>query len=368
MKRNIGKYILIGLSILIIGFLIWYFRAIVSYILIAGVIALIGNPIVSLICKIRIKKFSPPRALGAAITLILLLAFFTTFFMILIPLVVGEINNLAKIDVKTLVARIEQPLLSFQGFMHQNNIDIANNLSITEYLSNGIKQLFDVSEVSTIIGSFAGAFGEVFIAIFSISFISFFFMKEQRLFGNVILAIIPEKYFDETNNALDSISKLLKRYFVGIIIEMISIWVLTTIGLSIVGLEFNYVLIVASFAAMITVIPYLGPIIGSLFGLFVAFATHLHLDFFSGLLPLLGLMSLVYIFVHVIDNILFQPLIYSSSVHAHPLEIFLVIMIGGHLAGIVGMVLAIPTFTILRVVAKEFFYNIEIVNKFTKGI
>jgi predicted PurR-regulated permease PerM len=79
-------------------------------------------------------------------------------------------------------------------------------------------------------------------------------------------------------------------------------------------------------------------------------------------------MTIVFLSVQVIDNVLFQPLIYSSSVKAHPLEIFLVIMAAGSMAGIIGMILAIPVYTIIRVIAAEFFENMKLVKKLTKNL
>jgi predicted PurR-regulated permease PerM len=86
------------------------------------------------------------------------------------------------------------------------------------------------------------------------------------------------------------------------------------------------------------------------------------------MLPLLGLMLVVFISVQVIDNILFQPLIYASSVLAHPLEIFIVLLIAGSVAGILGMFLAIPAYTVIRVIAKEFFNNFKLVKRLTENI
>jgi predicted PurR-regulated permease PerM len=93
---------------------------------------------------------------------------------------------------------------------------------------------------------------------------------------------------------------------------------------------------------------------------------HIEKDFYSELLPMAGYMLLVFIVVQIIDNILFQPVIFSSSVNAHPMEIFLVILIAGSMAGILGMILAIPTYTVLRVFAKEFFYQFRVVKQLTK--
>ena len=107
---------------------------------------------------------------------------------------------------------------------------------------------------------------------------------------------------------------------------------------------------------------------GATVGILIGIAINIHADFMGHTLPVLGFMLLVFVVVQVIDNILFQPLIYSSSVKAHPIEIFLVIMIAGSLAGILGMILAIPAYTIVRVIAKEFLENLKIVRKLTENL
>ena len=146
------------------------------------------------------------------------------------------------------------------------------------------------------------------------------------------------------------------------------VMLLVTIGLTIVGIEFNHAVVIGLFCGLFNVIPYLGPWMGAAVGLLIGAALNINSDFMSVTLPLLGFMVLVFASVQIIDNILFQPLIYSSSVKAHPLEIFLVILAAGSIAGILGMILAIPAYTILRVIAKEFFDNMKIVKKLTENL
>ena len=146
------------------------------------------------------------------------------------------------------------------------------------------------------------------------------------------------------------------------------VMLLDTIGLTIVGLEFNHAVVIGLFCGLFNVIPYLGPWMGAALGLLMGAALHINVDFMSETLPMLGWMTLVFGSVQIIDNVLFQPLIYSSSVKAHPLEIFLVILAAGSMAGIVGMILAIPFYTILRVIAKEFFDNMKLVRKLTENL
>ena len=188
------------------------------------------------------------------------------------------------------------------------------------------------------------------------------------MFSEVIILLVPTNYETKVAHILDSIANLLRRYFIGLIFEVFMVMVLVTLGLTIVGLEFSQAVVIGLFCGMFNVIPYLGPWMGAAVGLLVGAALNIDADFMSHTLPLLGFMVLVFGSVQIIDNILFQPLIYSSSVKAHPLEIFLVIMAAGSLAGIVGMILAIPVYTILRVIAKEFFDNMKLVKKLTENL
>lgn len=363
---KITKYIILVLTIGAIVYLLWYFMSIVVYIIISAILSLIGGPLVTLIRKIRIKKWQPSRSLGAGLTLLFLWILIFTFFSIIIPVVVKEANQLSKINVDQLVENLNEPIQRVQGFFNKDEVD--KEFSLTEYAAEKIVSFLDVSQLSGYIKIFLAMLGDIFIAVFSISFITFFFLKEEQMFGNTIILLVPSRYTDEATHIINSSSKLLKRYFIGIGIEVLSVGSLVSLGLWFIGLDFSHIVIMGAFAGIINVIPYIGPIIGSLFGIIIGIATHLDMPFYPDLLQLIGLIAMVYVTVQVIDNVLFQPLIYSSSVNAHPLEIFLVILIAGNVAGIVGMVLAIPSYTILRVVAKEFFNNSRIVKKLTSKI
>ena len=365
MKR-ITKYILITLTIALVIYLIWYFISIVTYILIAAILSLIGQPLINLIIKVKIYKYRLPRTLGAAITLLLLWAIIFTFFSTIIPTVAHEAKELSEINVNDVLLKIREPIEQIQNFI--SKFQDGKDFSVTQYAADKIVSVLDVSSISLYLKGFAGTLGDIAIAIFSISFITFFFLKEEKLLRNVILLLVPSKYSEEVTHIMNSTSKLLKRYFIGIGIEVLSVGSLVALGLWIVGLDFEHILIIASFAGIINVIPYIGPLIGGLFGMLIAIITNVDMSFYPELTTLIGFIALVFVSVQIIDNILIQPLIYSNSVNAHPLEIFLVILIAGNIAGIVGMILAIPSYTILRVVAKEFFNNSRIVKQLTSKI
>lgn len=362
------RYILIGLGIILIIFIIWYFIHIVAYILISAVIALIGRPMVELLGRIRIYKFKLPKWFRALTTLLLIWAIFITFFRIVIPLVVNELNALSSIDTQKVLASLEQPITQLENIIEKYEVNGDNRFTVNEFLSQKAGSIFNASFVSSMFSYFAAALGNLFVAFFSISFISFFFLRDERLFAEAILSMVPDKHEESFKHAMNSTRQLLMRYFIGILGQITGIFTLVTIGLTIIGIDFSLSLLIGLIAAILNVIPYIGPIIGSSIGILIGIATHLDLNFYSELLPLIGWMLLVFIIVQLTDNLLFQPLIYSNSVNAHPLEIFLVILIAGSLAGIPGMILAIPAYTVVRVFAKEFFNKFKVVKKLTKNI
>lgn len=362
------RYILIGLGIVLILFIIWYFIHIVAYILIAAVIALIGRPLVELLGRIKIYKFELPKWFRALTTLLLFWVVFVTFFRIIIPLVVNEVNSLSTIDSQRVLESLEEPIARLESFLDNYEIDREEEFTVNQFLAQKAGNIFNASFLTGMFNSFAGTLGNLFIAFFAISFISFFFLKDEHLFADALLSTVPDKHVDSFKHAMNSTRQLLMRYFIGILGQVTGIFTLVTLGMTIIGIDFGLSLLIGLIAAVFNVIPYLGPIIGSSIGILIGIATHLDLSFYSELLPLIGFMLLVFIIVQLTDNLLFQPLIFSNSVNAHPLEIFLVILIAGSLAGIPGMILAIPVYTVFRVFAKEFFNNFKVVKKLTKNI
>jgi len=353
---------------LIVVFLIWYFSSIVTYILISAVLSLTGRPVVRFLQKIRIWKIRFSRSFSAFLTLILMWFLFIGFFRFMIPLLVNEFEQLSTIDFKTVIEEIEEPVRQIMSFANHNpNVEI-NDQTFLEIVKEQLSRKVDFSQLSDVFGFMANTLGEILVAFFSVSFITFFFLNDENMFKESILLIIPTDYEQKVKKILHSVYYLLRRYFIGLMFEILMVMALVTLGLTIVGIGFQHAVVIGLFCGLFNIIPYLGPWMGALIGLLIGIAINLHTDFMEHTLPLLGLMALVFAVVQVIDNVLFQPLIYSNSVKAHPMEIFLVIMVAGSVAGIIGMILAIPAYTILRVVAKEFFTNMKVVRKITENL
>ncbi|MBP7644990.1 MAG: AI-2E family transporter, partial [Saprospiraceae bacterium] len=210
------------------------------------------------------------------------------------------------------------------------------------------------------------AFGNMVVGIMSVMFIAFFFLKEQGLFYEMIKTAVPVEYEERTTHAIDESSKLLIRYFIGIFIQITIVTIVSTILLSALGIQ--NALLIAFFAAIMNVIPYMGPIIGASFGAIITISSNLNVSFYNELFPQLIKVFIVFGIVQLIDNFILQPNIFSKSVKAHPLEIFLIVLIGAKLGGILGMVLAIPLYTVMRVIGKVFLSEFKVIQRLTKNI
>lgn len=327
-----------------------------------------GRPLVDLFCRIRIKKWFFPRSLGALLTLAIIWGIIIIFFVIFIPLVTRQIDYFSTIDSEKIVQIVAEPLNKIENLFRVVNKDISKSLSIDDYIVGKIAGVLNINMIQNFIGYLIGILGNLLIAIFSITFITFFFLKDQQLFFESILMWVPDKYVDNVTRALFSIKKLLTRYFIGIVIQSTCVMILVTIGMTIVGIDFQQALVMGLILGILNVIPYAGPWIGLFIAIIMGVASHINQDFNTVVIPLVYYMMIVEGVTHLIDNIVFQPVIFSNSVKAHPLEIFIVVLASGFAAGIPGMIFGIPAYTVLRVFAREFFYNFKAVQKITSSL
>ena len=315
-------------------FLVWYFSSIVVYILISAVLAVVGNPLVKRLAALHIKGWKVPRWLAALVTLIVIWVVLATLCSLFVPLVFNKIYQLSNLDFAAVVQSIEEPIAQAQGYLHE---------------------FFAI--VNVVLSSV--------IAIFSITFITFFFLRDEGLFYAMVTAMFPERYHENITRALDSVTLLLARYFTGILSESLMLMVAVSLTMMAFGMKAADAAFIGLVMGVMNVVPYAGPLIGGIVSVFVGIVTPIggmtvgHTAFIiaGSLLILKG-----------IDDFVVQPTLYSERVKAHPLEIFLVILIAGSMAGILGMLLAIPSYTVLRVFAKEFFSQFRLVRKLTEKI
>ena len=367
--KLISRYVAIIASLLVIGLLIYFFSSIVGYIAIAWVLSMIGQPIMRLWRKkVRIGKWRIGPNLASALTLI-------TFFLILgllsslfVPLIFEQANNLAELNYSTLATALEEPILQANDWLSENGFIEPNSLDPEELITETfhLEYWFKPDMIGTLFSDFVATLGYLMISIFSIAFITFFFLKDEGLFKSSVSVLVPNRHEAKVQNAIDMISRLLTRYFTGVLLQITIITLMVLLGLTIFGVE--NALIIAFFAALINVIPYIGPIIGAAFGVFITISANLDLEFYTEMVPLILKVASVFAVTQLTDNFILQPFIFSTSVLAHPLEIFIVILMGAQLGGIFGMFLAIPSYTVLRVIARAFLSEFEVVQKLTGSI
>lgn len=362
------RNILIFFSVILFLACAWFFRNIVVYILVAGVLSIMGRPLVDLLCRIRIKKWMFPRTLSALITLVIMWGIIILFFVIFVPLVTKQINYFSTIDSGKIVQLVERPIEKIENIFRAFNSEITNELSIKDYIASKISGVLSINMIQNFLGSLISILGNLIVAVFSITFISFFFLKDQKLFFESILMWVPDKYTGNVSRALFSIKKLLTRYFIGIVIQSTCIMILIDIGMTIAGIDFQQALVMGLILGILNVIPYVGPWLGLFIAVIMGVGSHINMDFATVVVPLVYYMILVEVVTHLIDNVVFQPVIFSNSVRAHPLEIFVVVLAAGFAAGIPGMIFGIPAYTVLRVFAREFFYNFKAVQKITSSL
>ena len=362
------RNILIFFGILLLLSCVWFFRNIVVYILVSGVLSIMGRPLVDLFCRIRIRRWSFPRSLSALFTLIIIWGLIILFFVVFVPLVTRQINYFSTIDSEKIVQIVAGPINKVENLFRAINKDIPKDLTIQDYIVKKVADVLNINMIQSFIGSLIGILGNVIIAIFSITFITFFFLKDQRLFFESILMWVSDKYVDNVTRALYSVKILLTRYFIGIVIQSTCIMILVTIGMTIAGIDFQQAVVMGLIIGILNVIPYAGPWIGLAIAITMGVASHINQSFDTVVIPLVTYMIIVEVVTHTIDNIVFQPVIFSNSVKAHPLEIFIVVLAAGFAAGIPGMIFGIPAYTVLRVFAREFFYNFKAVQKITSSL
>ncbi|MDD2411622.1 MAG: AI-2E family transporter [Bacteroidales bacterium] len=360
-KKLIGGTI----GFLLLAFSFWYFFNIVAYILIATVLSLMAQPLVSFLDSLQIGKIKFPHLLAVIIGMLSIVLGFSLLFVIIIPLVTEQLNSLSTISMTTLEKDLGEYIIYIEFLLKDYGL-VSEEMDLKSMLLHEVSQFFVNIKISSFISNIFDFIVSMFIGVFAVLFITFFFLRDNQIVYKALFLIIPEKYHLETQRILSSTKNLLSRYFVGLIIEVILVGGLEALILFALGVENAF--LIGFIGGLLNVIPYLGPVLGMLVGILLGVTSGLPLDVHFELVPLLFKIIGTFLAVNMLDNFVFQPFIYSNSVKAHPLEIFIVIVIGGSVAGIIGMMIAIPTYTFIRIVASEFFINNRIVKRLTASL
>jgi predicted PurR-regulated permease PerM len=359
---------LIVIGIALAAYLTWYFRSIIAYIIIAGVISLIGRPIVDLLNSIHIRKIRFPKAMSSLLTLLLLYGLLALFFVIFIPLVSRQIDALSGFDAGEMVRGLQEQFEKLDTLVRKLYKNMPPDSTLYDLAVEKITEILKPASITNMAGNLVGIVGKAVVALVAVTFLAFFFLKDEGLFKETMMVMVPTQYEERIRNVLHSIKQLLIRYFIGIIIQSSIVLIIVTIGMTIVGFPFHQALVMGLLIGIFNVIPYLGPWLGGSIAVLMGVATAITTGGFPAIWLLIIYMVIVIACTQILDNNLFAPMIYSRSVNAHPIEIFIVIMAIGSFAGIPGMIVAVPAYTALRVFAREFFNNFGPVRKITSGL
>ncbi len=360
-SKIISKGILRALAILagiaIVVYFLYQIQAVIVYLAIAAVLSLIGRPIV--IFLRRRLKFN--LTFAVITTMLLFIGIFVGLISLFIPLVAEQGQNLALLDINQLQDNIEDLYRQIVVYFEINDIDIEKSIRESGFVSK-----IDYSAIPNFLNSVVSGLGSFSVGLFSVLFIAFFFLKDSRLFEDGIMAFVPDQKELRVKKSINKIKDLLSRYFVGLIFQVLILFIIYTIGLLILGIK--NAIVIAFLCALLNLIPYVGPLISLFLMILLTMSSNLGQSFSDVMLPKTLWVLLVYGIAQVIDNVLSQPIIFSKSVKSHPLEIFLVIIIAGILFGIVGMIVAVPAYTAIKVILKEFLSDNKIVKQLTKDL
>lgn len=365
---KLAKYILLAAGIAIISAICWYFRSVIAYILAAVVVSLVAKPLVGLMQKVRIKGKKAPDWLLAAMALILVIGILLAIITGIVPIVSSIVKGISLANIENTAKSVAIPLSEFNEFLRTRFPDLGSGFRIEVAMIQELQKMFDPSAFSSFIGSAASFLTSFGVGLFSVVFISFFFIKDDGLFTKIVCALVPDKHEETTEKAISDIGYLLSRYFIGVLLEIAGVAIVNFIGLALVArLGFNAAIGIAFLTGIFNVIPYVGPllggVIGTILGLVLKYSSATPIGLDVNFWIFTGILIAIFCFAQLIDNFLYQPVIYSTSIKAKPLEIFIVLLIVGHIGGPLAMIIAIPCYTVVRVIAFRFFGNIKAIKR-----
>lgn len=347
-KSPIQTYFwLIAAALVIV--MMYYFFSITMYVAISVVIMLISDPLVNKLKNLTISKknISIPRALSAAIIITLLLTIISIIIVSFIPLINKQINSLSYLDLSRLKDQFNHVINKLDEIIHL--LYINDQINILEFFQEKIVSIFNLKNIANTLTNTLLLTGNFFIALFSIIFISFFLIKDKELIKEKIFLLIPDAEKHSVSTIIKNCKEMLSRYFIGLLIQVICIFTCNFFGLSVMGIK--NALLIATISAILNIIPYIGPLMGMIFAFFIVTASYLSSEF--SLTSIYLKTYIIMIGTQLLDNFVFQPLIFSRSIKAHPLEIFLVVIAAGTMYGVLGMLMAIPVYSVIRITAKQ---------------
>lgn len=362
MFSNNKSKIILALTVLCIVAFVIIFTKIVLYMLIATILTLVAQPFVKVLSKFTIGGKHLPDSVIALISLFCMLTILFSFFYVFVPLIIEQTKVISSLNFHDVFTDTMKQFPALQSLLAH----VGTEEQISQNIYQQLSSFISIGDTAVLMNKFLGAFGTIVGGFLTISFITFFLLKDNRLAYRTVLLVTPVAYEDEMKDILRTTKSMLSKYFVSMFIDVIIVITLVSSSLALCGVP--NALFIGVFAGIMNVIPYVGPLISFIFACFLGITGCMQI----GELALIGAVIYkifwVWLGVNMLDGFLVQPYLYSNSVKAHPLEIFIVILMSASLAGVWGMIVAIPTYTLFRIVAKEFLANYKFFKKMTENI
>lgn len=359
--KEITKGIVNAFGIIVVActlvFLLYLIKPVFIYLLLAIILTLIGTPLKNFFTdKCRCNK-----TLAVSLVLVLYGLVLVIFIGMFVPLFSTQLEHISGNEFQKIQLSIQEN----QEKVHQS----LSKLGIeAEFLkSRKFASVLTEEKLSVFINSIFGFIGQFFIGLGATFFMTFFLLRDKSVFQYQIRKyVIPEAHTEKFMTAFDMIERLLSRYFLGLSIQLLIFFTACYIVLLIFGTK--TAIVIALISALLNIVPYIGPLIANVLASLFTLMSYIDQDFMTVALPHALYVSLAYIVIQFLDNNFLQPYIFSNSVKSHPLEIFLVILISGLLTGVFGMIIAVPLYTSVKVILREFFPGNRMVQLLTKNL
>lgn len=359
--KNISQGIIdaiLKLGLISLGiFLLIELKVLLVYLVVAAIISLIGRPIV-LFLKNKLK-FN--NLLAASFSLLVLVGVLFGIISLFIPLVIQQGENLSLLNVDELEYKLEKLMNEISLFFNLDPTNIAQYSSLKNIINTD-----NLGAIPEFLNHLLSILGSFTIGLFSVTFISFFLLKDSHILESAILVFVNDKSEGRLKKSFEKIKNLLSRYFLGLLLQISILLVMYSIILLIFGIK--NAIVIAFLCGLLNLIPYIGPLIGAVLMMFLTMTSNVEADFSAVILPKTIYVMIGFFIGQLIDNFFSQPFIFSNSVKSHPLEIFIVILAGGTLMGTTGMIVAIPLYTALKVIFKTFMSENKIVRSLTQDL
>lgn len=355
LTRGIVQAFLIIIGLIALFQLLVMAKSLLGYVFLAVVVSLIGQPLKGLL--MRRLKFK--NTLATLTTLLFLLLLLFGLGSLIVPVIATQAQNLSLLQIDQWEADLLILVSDLELYFSKYDINLTER--ITALFSK-----VDFTFLPNFINGFLGFLGGFTIALFSVLFISFFLLKDSSLLLKSILIVFAVDKKERIERSFTRIVTLLSRYFNGILLQITILFLFYSGVLLLFGIP--NALTIGLICALFNIIPYIGPLVGGLFMVVLTMTSNLGADVATVIVPKTIYVLIGFIIGQLIDNFFSQPIIFSNSVKSHPLEIFLIIILAGLLAGPLGMLLAVPFYTVLKVVLSEFFNDNRLVRALTKDM